>query len=76
MKKGIAYIIALLVITFVLFYTIASWLTTDNPAIVFFLAMIVADKILDKNKWLIEAYEEGFASKSTNEKNNQDKNLN
>jgi hypothetical protein len=71
MKKGIAYIIALIVISLILFYTITNWLKTSNPAIVFFLAMIVADKILDKNRWIVEAYEEGFGSKT--DKNENDK---
>ncbi|RDI39125.1 short-chain dehydrogenase [Falsibacillus pallidus] len=63
MKKGLSYLIPLFVTTLVLFYLVAGWLSTDHPAIVFFLAMMCADKIVEKNGWLIEFYEEGISKK-------------
>ncbi|MGM0846653.1 MAG: short-chain dehydrogenase [Bacillota bacterium] len=56
MKEGIAYLTILLVASFVSFLLITSWLETGEPAILFVLIILAADRILEKNMWLIDRY--------------------
>ncbi|TYS16181.1 short-chain dehydrogenase [Rossellomorea vietnamensis] len=70
MKEGIAYLTILLVSSFVFFLLITSWLETGEPAIVFVLIILAVDKIMDKNKWLIEGYLKRYNRDKSVEKGN------
>ncbi|MGD6803136.1 short-chain dehydrogenase [Rossellomorea aquimaris] len=70
MKEGVAYLTILLVISFAFFLFITSWLETGEPAIVFVLIILAADKILDKNKWLIEGYLKRYNRDKSEDKGN------
>lgn len=70
MKEGIAYLTILLFISFVFFLVITSWLETGEPAILFVLIILAADKILDKNMWLIEGYMKRYNRDKSEEKGN------
>ncbi|MGF2615770.1 short-chain dehydrogenase [Rossellomorea aquimaris] len=56
MKEEVAYLTILLIASFVSFFVITSWLETGEPAILFVLIILAADRILEKNRWLIDGY--------------------
>ncbi|WP_409253812.1 short-chain dehydrogenase [Bacillus sp. SCS-153A] len=56
MKESTAYLTILLVYSFVLFLLVSSWFETQEPAVVLLLSIIVVQKLLEKNRWLLDAY--------------------
>ncbi len=56
MKRGIAYIMSLLITSIILYQLVTGILYTNLPTVSFFVSIIVSYLIIQKNQWIIDSF--------------------